>query len=90
MLASAMASGRKPSKLTINTRLKFGAGVPVGAGVSVAGGGGELLGLAVAVGAKTVVGGRGAANKPQDSMKNVRNVKFTRRLVIFGLFRAWF
>ena len=75
IFASAIASGRKPSKLTINTCVNLGAGVGVivGKGVSV-GGGGVMLGVRVAVVVGTIVGG-GVALNPHESRKTASRVK---------------
>ena len=86
IFASAMASGRKPSKLTINTcsNLGAGAGVIVGKGVSV-GGGGVLLGVRLAVAVGTIIGGSGVAINPHENRKIVRRVKYKMRLIIFKM-----
>jgi hypothetical protein len=86
IFAFAIASGRKPSKLTINTCSNLGAGVDVivGRGVSV-GGGGVLLGVRVAEAVGTIVGGRGVAVNPHDSRKIPRRVKSKMRRIIFKM-----
>lgn len=75
IFAAAIASGRKPSKLTIKTRstLGKGVGVIVGKGVSV--GGGVLLGLGITNRVGASVGGGGEANDPQDGRKMMSRVK---------------
>ena len=86
IFAAAIASGRKPSKLTTSTCLNLGSGEEdaVGKGVSV-GGGGVLLGMRVAVVVGTIVGGRGVAIVPHDSRKVMRKVKYKLRRIIFRL-----
>jgi len=85
MCASAIASGRKPSKLTISTCVNLGAGVDVivGKGVSV-GGGGVMLGVRVAVVVGTIVGG-GVALNPHESRKTASRVKVKIRRKIFKM-----
>jgi len=77
MFAARIASGRSPSKLTINTRALFGGGVDVAVGVIVSvAGGGVLLGLGVANCVGALVGGGGEANDPHDDRKIMRRVKW--------------
>ena len=76
MFAASIASGRRPSKLTINTRVLFGGGVDVAVGVIVAAGGnGVLLGRGVANGVESIVGGGGDAMNPHEERINARRVK---------------
>jgi len=83
--ASAIASGRKPSKLTINTRWNFGAGVDVavGRGVAVGWSVGVLIGLGVVVGGGATVGA-GVAGDPHEDRKITNRVKSKARRVISG------
>ena len=76
IFAFAIASGRRPSKLTINTRLTFGAGVDVNVGriVSVDGGR-EVLGIRVPVGGGTIVGVGEDPNPPQLVKNAARQIK---------------
>ena len=88
MSASAMASGRSPSKVTINTREIFGVGVTVFVGImtSSVAGGGVLLGTRVAVMmGGTAVGGGGEANDPHEDRKMPRRVKYKIRRIIFKM-----
>ncbi len=90
IFASTMASGRKPSKLTINTRSDFGmgvgAGVIVGAGVSVGKGAGVLLGTGVSVRITgTATGGGTGANDPQACKRIANKVNIQIRLLIIKL-----
>jgi hypothetical protein len=79
IFASAIASGRRPSKLTIKTRSIGGTDVGVnmiaGVGISVAAGGGVLLAVKTAVGGESTVGGREETDDPQPCRKNARRVK---------------
>jgi hypothetical protein len=87
MFAASIASGRNPSKLTINTREIGGVGVNVivGGGISVAGGGVLLeTGVAVMMGG-TTVGGGGEATDPHDDRKITRRVKYKIRRNIFRM-----
>jgi len=86
IFASAIASGRKPSKLTINTRSNPGAGVDViaGWGVSVAGSDLVLIGLGVAVGGRSIVGGVGVDRNPHDWRRIMSRVKSTLRRIILS------
>jgi hypothetical protein len=83
---AVIASGRRPSKLTINTRWNLGAGVAVTVGrcVSVGGGRGVLTGLGVVVGSGTAVGGVGVERNPHESRKAPRRVKRKIRRIISG------
>ena len=87
IFASAMASGRSPSKVTINTREIFGVGVTVFVGTmtsSVAGG--VLLGTRVAVMMGGIaVGGGGEANDPHEDRKMQMRVKYKIRRIIFKM-----
>ena len=86
MFAAAIASGRRPSKLTINTRALLGGGVDVAVGVIVSvGGGGVLLGLGVANCTGAITGGGGDANDPHDGRKIMRRVKNKMRRIIFRM-----
>ncbi len=86
MSASAIASGRRPSKLTIKTRSMGGAGVGVNAGkaVSVADGG-VLPGVRVAVGRETTIGGEEDAIDPHDCKRIVKSVKIQICRIMFGM-----
>jgi hypothetical protein len=80
IFASAIASGRRPSKLTIKTRSMGGAAVAVneivGTRVSVSvAGSGVLLGVRVAVGRGSTIGGETDANDPHDCNKVMKRVK---------------
>ena len=85
--ASAIASGRNPSKLTINTREIAGVKekVNVGEGVSVAGGG-VPLGTRVTTRGGATVGGVGEANDPHDCKKTITRVKSQLRKTGFRVF----
>ena len=83
ILAAAIASGRNPSKLTINTRVLFGGGVDVTVGMGVAVyGNGVLLGMGVGNCAVTIAGGVGAANASQDDRKTTSRVRYKIRRII--------
>ena len=79
-MASAIASGRRPSKVTINTREIAGAGVAVSAGVDgSAAAGGTLLGVRVAVRGGAVTSGVGEAPGPQLCRKIAKRVRIQMR-----------
>ena len=87
IFASAMASGRSPSKLTIKTREIGGVGVYVNVGERVLmAGGGVLLGTGVAVRGGAIVGGGGEANDPHDCKKTIKRVKSQLRKTGFRVF----
>jgi len=75
MFAAAIASGRRPSKLIINTRslLGRGTGVIVGVDVSV-GGGGVMVGVLVDVKVGAIVGVAVETDDPQASKKTRRTI----------------
>jgi hypothetical protein len=86
IFASAIASGRNPSKLTINTREIGGVGVAVFVGtITSAAGGGVLLGTRVAICTGATVGGGGEANDPHEDRKMLRRVKYKKRRIIFRM-----
>lgn len=81
-----MASGRNPSKLTINTRLTFGAGVEVTVDGSVTvGGGSGVPGTRVCVGSGAIVGVESGANDPQLVKSDTSKVKSNIFLAILKL-----
>ena len=87
IFASAMASGRSPSKVTINTREIVGVGVAVFVGTitSSVAGGGVLLGTRVAMMGGAIVGGGGEANDPHEERKMPSRVKYKIRRIIFKM-----
>ena len=86
MFAAKIASGRRPSKLTINTRALFGGGVDVivGEGVSVAGGD-VLLGLGVTNCVGAIAGGGRDVTDSHDDSRITRRVKCKMRRIIFRM-----
>ena len=75
-LACAIASGLKPSKLTINTRLILGTGVGVTVGGNVAvAGGREVFGTKVSVGGGASVGVEEEAKGVQPVKINASRIK---------------
>lgn len=87
IFAAAIASGRSPSKDTINTREMGGVGVDVIVGETVPlTGEGVLLGVRVAVGGGAIVGGGGEANDPHDCRKIKRGIKSRLRRIGFRMF----
>ena len=87
IFASAMASGRSPSKLTIKTREIGGVGVNVNVGENVAvAGGGVLLGTRVSVRGGATIGGGGEANDPHDCRKIIKRVNSQLRKMDFRMF----
>jgi hypothetical protein len=85
MFAASIASGRKPSKLTINTRSIFGkgSGVDVGGRVWV-GGASEGLGVRVAVGMTGAGVGASEAEGWQACRRIVKRVKNLKCFVMVG------
>ena len=87
MSAFSMASGRRPSKLTINTRSACGAGIEVWVGINVSvGSGGALIGLAVVVGMESGSGAEVEAKSPQLERKKHSDVRIQRRRIMFRSF----
>jgi hypothetical protein len=87
IFASAIASGRSPSKDTINTREIGGVGVNVMvAGITSVGWSGVLLGTRVTACVGAIVGGKGEANDPQDCKKIIKRVKSQLRKTGFRVF----
>ena len=86
MFASAIASGRKPSKVTINTRTIGGAGVNVvvGMGVSVSDGG-VVLGVKVAIGGESFIGAEDEALVPHDCRNSMKRVKTQKCRIMFEM-----